>query len=120
MKAVRTPLTTVEQERLFVEAADQALADRDEVRLKAELARNPELKAQFDRYMSAVSTLKHAPKEKAPAALATVIMRRVKRRRTHEYRSALIAQASSIVPAQVLIPVLLGVLVAMFLFFAAP
>ena len=117
---MRTDLTKTELERLFTGAADEALADRDEMRLNAQLDASPEVKGQFEKYMRTVALLKDAPREKPPAALSTMIMRRVKRRRTHERRNALLEQAYAMVPAQVLIPVLLGVLVAMFLFFSAP
>ena len=117
---MRTDLTKSEQERLFTGAADEALADRDAMRLNAQLDASAELKGQYGQYMRTIALLKDAPREKAPAMLSSLIMRRVKRRRNFERRNALLSQAYSMVPAQVLIPVLLGVLVALFLFFAAP
>ncbi len=115
---MRSELTKAELERLFVGAADEALADRDAVRLNAELESSPELKVQFEKYRSAIALLKDAPKEKAPPALASLILRRSRRRRFGA-RATAMQHAQYRVPVEVLIPILLAVLVAAFLFFAA-
>ena len=120
MNTVRTELSKSELDRLFAGAVDEALADRDEVLFKAQLDASVELRGKFESYQRAVSLLKKAPKEKAPAAMSSLIMRRVKRRRNFDRRATLMAQAQSLVPAQVLIPILIGVMVAAFLVFAAP
>jgi len=115
---VRSELSQAELERLFVGAADEQLADRDEAELNAALERSPELQAQFDKYKNAISLLKDAPKEKAPPALASMILRRARRRRFGARNTATL-HAQYRVPVEVLIPILVGVLVAAFLFFAA-
>ena len=115
-----TQLSKGEVERLFVAAADDALADRDAARLRAELDGDAELKGRFEKYNHAIALLKKAPKEKAPAALASVIMRRVRRRRLWGRNSLHTFHMQYRVPVEVIVPILLGVMVAAFLFFAAP
>ena len=78
---MRTELSKAEVERLFVAAADDALGEHDAVRLRAGLDDDDVLKGRFSKYQNAIALLKKAPKEKAPAALSSVIMRRVRRRR---------------------------------------
>ena len=117
---MRTELSKAEVERLFVAAADDALADRDADRLHAGLDDDAELKLRFNKYKSAIALLKKAPKEKAPAALASVIMRRVRRRRAWGRNSMHTLHMQYRVPVEVIVPILLGVMVAAFLFFAAP
>jgi len=120
MKTVRNQLSKAELERLFLGAVDKSLGDRDEVVLKASLDAAPELKSRFSKYEKVVSLLKRAPKEKAPEALASMILRRSRRRRVFDRRGLQTAYAQYRVPAEVLIPILLGVLVAAFLIYAAP
>ena len=117
---MRTELSKAEVERLFVGAADDALGERDAVRLRAGLDGDEELKGRFDKYQNAIALLKKAPKEKAPAALSSVIMRRVRRRRVWGRNSLHTFHMNYRVPVEVIVPILIGVLVAAFLFFAAP
>ena len=120
MNAVGTELSKAEVERLFVEAADDALPDADAIRLHKELDDDSELRARFEKYQKTIQLLKKAPRERAPESLSTVIMRRVRRRRLWGRNSTHTMHMQYRVPVEVLIPVLIGVLVAMFLFFAAP
>lgn len=117
---MRTELSKAEVERLFIGAADDALAERDAVRLRQGLEEDSALKGKFEKYNQAIALLKKAPKEKAPPALASVIMRRVRRRRLWGRNNAHTIQMQYRVPVEVIVPILLGVLVAAFLFFAAP
>jgi anti-sigma factor RsiW len=120
MNVVSTALKSNEVEELFSGAVDGGLTGSDDEKLKRALAADPELKARFDRYQKTLALLKGAPKEKAPVALATTIMRRVRRRRVFDRRNAAMQQAMYRVPVEVIIPLLLGVMVAALLFFAAP
>jgi anti-sigma factor RsiW len=120
MKSVRTELTKADVERLFIAAADDALAERDSVRLRARLDDDSELRGRFEKYQKTIALLKKTPKERAPDSLASVIMRRVRRRRLWGRNSLHTFHMQYRVPVEVLIPILLGVLVAAFLFFAAP
>jgi anti-sigma factor RsiW len=115
---VRTELKAADIEELFTGAADGALADSDQVRLREELDADPELKARFEKYQKAIGLLKGAPKEKAPVALASTIMRRVRRRRVFDRRNMQWQHAMYRVPVEVVIPLLLAAMVAALLFFA--
>ena len=115
-----TALESTEVEELFSAAVDGSLNGSDDERLRAALAADPELKSRFERYQKTIALLKGAPREKAPVALATTIMRRVRRRRVWDRRNAAMQQAMYRVPVEVIIPLLLGVMVAALLFFAAP
>ena len=113
-----TALKSNEVEELFSGAVDGRLTGSDDQKLRTALAADPELKTRFERYQKAISLLKGAPKEKAPPALATTIMRRVRRRRQFDRRNVAMQQAMYRVPVEVIIPLLIGVMVAALLFFA--
>ncbi len=113
---MRTELSKAEVERLFIGAADGALEGRDADRLEDD----PALKLKLSKYQSALKLLKETPKEKAPPALASVILRRVRRRRIWGRNAQAMQLQEYAVPMQVIVPILLGVLVAAFLVFAAP
>jgi anti-sigma factor RsiW len=115
---VRRELSKTEVERLFLGAVDGALAAADAATLEEELRSDPELKARFDRYRKAVGLLRGAPKEKAPEALASLILRRTRRRRFQVRARDL--QAAYRVPAEVVIPLVIAVLVALFMLLASP
>jgi anti-sigma factor RsiW len=115
---VRRELSKNEVERLFMGAVDDALAGADAARFEEALAADAELRARFERYQKAVGLLKRAPREKAPDALATMILRRTRRRRFSA--RAREAQAAYRLPAEVVIPLLVAVLVAMFMLLASP
>jgi anti-sigma factor RsiW len=114
---VRRELSKNEVERLFVGAVDDALPERDSKAFASELDENPELKARFAKYQRAVSLLKDAPKEKAPDALASMILRRTRRRR-FQLRTREIQNAHF--PVEVVVPMLIAALVAMFMLLASP
>jgi anti-sigma factor RsiW len=117
---VSTALQSNEVEELVSGAVDGSLQSGDDAKLRDALAADPELKARFEKYQKAIALLKGAPREKAPVALASTIMRRVRRRRVFDRRNAAIQQAMYRVPVEIIIPLLLGVMVAALLFFAAP
>lgn len=117
---MRTELSKAEVERLFVAAADDALVGGDAVRLRAGLEDDAALMGRFNQYQRAIALLKQAPREKAPLSLSSVIMRRVRRRRLWGRNSLHTMHMQYRVPVEVIIPILIGVMVAMFLFFAAP
>ncbi len=115
---MRSELSKAEVEKLFAGAVDEQLADRDAVRLKAELESDAELKAKYERYARAVKLLRAQPKEKAPPALASMVLRRVRRRRGLARRLQL--HTDYRVPVEVVIPLLLAAMVALFLLLASP
>ena len=113
---MRRELSKAEVERLFAGAVDEALPDRDAVLLKAELDADPELKQRFEQYEHAVKLLRKAPREKAPDALASMILRRTRRRR-FGLRLAKLHDAHRF-PVEIIIPILLAAMVALFLLVA--
>lgn len=114
---MRRELSKNEVERLFVGAVDDALPERDSKAFASELDENPELKARFAKYQRAVSLLKDTPKEKAPDALASMILRRTRRRR-FQLRTREIQNAHF--PVEVVVPMLIAALVATFMLLASP
>ena len=117
MRRVAIPRDELEQ--LFVDAVDETLPDREAVRLKAELDGSAELKASYEKYARAVKLLKGAPREKAPDALASLVMRRVRRRRLFGARGLHTTHMQYRVPIEVLIPILVAVLVVAYLVMSA-
>jgi len=114
---VRRELSKDEVERLFTGAVDGALAEQDASEFDAELAANPELKAQFAKYQRAISMLRETPREKAPDALSSLILRRTRRRRFSN-RNREIQNAHF--PAEVVIPMIIAALVALFMLLSSP
>ncbi len=109
-----------EAKSLFLAALDDELAEREQRRLKAHLEECQDCRTGWDRYAKVVKRVQKVEHERAPKSLATVIMRRVRRRRTFGYRASVLAQAHYRVPIEAIIPVLLGIMVAAFLVMMAP
>ncbi len=114
---MRRELSKNEIERLFVGAIDGALAEADSAQFESELAHDPELQSRFLKYQRAVSTLRNAPKEKAPPGLASLVVRRIRRRR-FQMRSRESQQTRF--PAEVVVPMLIAALVALFMLLSSP
>ncbi len=114
---MRRELSKNDVERLFVGAVDDALPVKESSEFDAELAENPELKARFAKYQRAIALLKDVPKEKAPEALSSLILRRTRRRRFQQ-RTREIQNAHF--PVEVVVPMLIAALVAMFMLLASP
>ena len=115
---MRRELSKTEVEHLFTGAIDGALAEKEASEFDAELAANPELKAQFAKYQRAISMLRETPREKAPQALSSLILRRTRRRRTFANRTRDIQNAHF--PAEVVVPMIIAALVAMFMLLSSP
>jgi anti-sigma factor RsiW len=101
-----------EVERLFLGAVDGGLDEVELAGLRASLGEDPELRARFEAYQGAVQRLRSTPRARAPAALAAMVLRRSRRRRFQLRRDD--GGAAFRVPAEVLLPILLGALVALF------
>lgn len=111
---MRRELSKTDEERLFLGAVDDALAE-DDAKL---LADDPELQARLVKYQHAIEALKAEPKEKAPDGLATLILARTKKK-----RFALRRQDSGLwqaLPAEVIIPLIIAALVGLFLLLSSP
>ncbi len=107
---MRRELNKAEVEQLFLSAVDGEALSSGQARA---LDEDPELKTNLDRYLKAVRTLKDAPREKAPDALASVVLRRVRRRRGLMRRVQW--NADYRFPVEVIVPIFLASLVALFL-----
>lgn len=106
-------------ESLFSAAVDGEMTDAQRAEFEAVLRADAKLKARFDRYSGAVSLLRGAPKETPPPSLASAIMRRVRRNRSLSRRTRAAEQVAFRVPAELLVPLLIAVAVAVLLAFWA-
>jgi anti-sigma factor RsiW len=102
-----------EQERLFLGALDGDLVPAEDRAFHASLEEDPALRARFEAYRRAVQRLQAVPRERAPPALTAMVLRRSRRRR-FQLRDA-DEVATQRVPAEVLLPLLLGALAALYL-----
>ena len=111
---MRRELSQTDEERLFLGAVDDALAE-DDAKL---LADDPELQARLAKYQHAIEALKDEPREKAPDGLATLILARTKKKRFALRRQEVgLWQA---LPAEVIIPLIIAALVGVFLLLSSP
>lgn len=115
---MRRELSKTEVERLFVGAIDGALAEADAKSFDTAMADSPELKARYETYQRAVGLLRGEPRHKAPDGLASLILRRTRRRR-FALRAREIPQFSAF-PAEVVVPMLIAAFVALFMLLASP
>ena len=111
-------LNTAEVERLFIGAVDDSLESGDAELFQQVLKGDAALQARYERYQLTVKSLKALPREKAPPMLASMIMRRTKRRRSM-LRHLAEHEALNRFPVEVIIPLLLAAVVALFLLVAA-
>lgn len=117
---MRQELSKNEVERLFAAAVDDQLAEAEAFRFKGAIETDVELKSRYEQYRRAVQLMRAQPRERAPAALASVILRRTRRRRSVMHSLRLHEVNFSRVPVEVLIPLLLAAAVALFLMTASP
>jgi anti-sigma factor RsiW len=106
-----------ELERLFLDAADGELSGPDRADLDQAVREDPAVKARLEAYLGTVQRLRAAPPLRAPQALAAQVLRRTRRRRFQLRRGE--GEDGWRVPAEVLLPVLLGVLAALLLLLGA-
>jgi predicted anti-sigma-YlaC factor YlaD len=116
---VQVELSHREAQSLFGAFVDEELGARQERSLKAHLDDCLECRTGWERYARVVNGARTLDKERAPAGLASMILRRVRRRRIGA-RSLAMAQASFRIPAEMIIPVVIAAAVAALLFFMAP
>ncbi len=117
---MRRELSKADVERLFVAAVDGSLPDEDVEQFNDAMQNDVALKSRYETYQRTVKLLRGQPRVQAPLALASVIMRRTKRRRSMMHSLKLHEVNLSRVPAEVLIPLLLAAAVALFLMTASP
>lgn len=97
---------------LFPALIDEELGRREETELRAHLDTCVECRQGWDRYERAVSLVRKVDRERAPASLASVILRRVRRRKSHLFRRAQALQLAYRVPVEVIVPILVAAMVA--------
>lgn len=114
-QAVEAQLSHREAKGLFLAALDDELAEREELRLRAHLDHCDDCRSGWDRYARVVKRVQKVERERAPRSLASIIIRRVRRRRIFGHRAMAMAYANYRVPVEAIIPVLMGVAVAAFL-----
>lgn len=108
-----------EARKLFFALADDELPSVEADRLRLHLDGCADCRSGWQRYEKTVKTLRRTTREKAPPHLSTQIMRRVRRQRLFGWRNTLRAHNQHRVPIESIIPVMLGVAVAVWLMFAA-
>ena len=116
---MQTQLSHGEAKSLFLAALDDELPDREEERLQQHLDSCDDCRVGWDRYARTVARVRKVEKERAPEHLASMIVRRTRRRR-FGHRAIHAAHIQYRVPVEAVIPVLLGALVAAFLVLIAP
>lgn len=117
---MQTELSHREVKGLFLAALDQDLDSQGERLFRAHLDGCSDCRSGWQRYSRAAMVLRRAEREKAPPALSSLILRRVRRRRSIGPRGLALAHAHYRVPAEAIVPILIGVLVAAFLVLIAP
>lgn len=119
MNAQSGGLSHRQAQELFSARIDEALDTTGRGRLEAHLAGCAECRSGWERYARAVATVRAVPRAKAPVQLATLVARRVRRKRTLP-RALVRAQGELRVPYEILVPLLLGVVVAALIVLLAP
>jgi hypothetical protein len=115
---VNVELTHREAQNLFGAWVDAELGDQEELGLRAHLDDCADCRTGWQRYERVVKGARNLEHIQAPPRLATLIARRVRRRRMGG-RALHLAHAHYRLPAEVIIPILLAAAVAALLFFSA-
>jgi anti-sigma factor RsiW len=109
---VELQMSHAQVKALFPALVDEELGRREETELRAHLDGCAECRQGWDRYERAVSLVRKVNREKAPASLASAILRRVRRRKSHLFRRAQALQLAYRVPVEVVIPILVAAMIA--------
>ena len=97
-----------EVRNLFPALVDEALAEKEVVRVRAHLDDCSECRAGWDSYSRAVKLVRGVEREQAPPELAANILRRTRARRWKGLRALERAQSDFRVPAEVVVTILVG------------
>ncbi|MBU8899187.1 transmembrane transcriptional regulator [Corallococcus sp. H22C18031201] len=111
---VEPRLSHREAREAFLSLADEALDAAREKCVRAHLDGCPECREGWERYARTVSRLRGVPREKAPPALATRVMGRVRRQRRFGLRGIHLAHAHQRFPVEILVTLLVAAAVAVF------
>ncbi len=109
-----------EARQMFFAAIDEELPNVEEEKLFHHLEGCDDCRVGWEKYAKAVGKVRSLERVRAPASLSTMILRRVRRRRSWTHRKLAQAHAHHRLPAEVLIPLLLAVAVATLLVALAP
>ncbi|AGC46471.1 hypothetical protein MYSTI_05189 [Myxococcus stipitatus DSM 14675] len=109
-----------EARALFLALADDELPAPQAQAVRSHLDGCDECRHGWEGYSRTVRRLQNVEREKAPPALASVVMTRVRRQRRFGLRGLHMAHMQHRFPVEILIPILLAVAVAAFLVLAAP
>ncbi|MFZ5471109.1 MAG: anti-sigma factor [Myxococcota bacterium] len=109
-----------EAKSLFLAALDDELAEKDEARFRQHLDGCHDCRSGYDRYALVVKRVQKVEKEKAPPTLASMVMRRVRRKRLFGHRGIHLAHVHYRIPVEAIIPLLIGALVAALIVLMAP
>jgi anti-sigma factor RsiW len=115
---VQLELSHREAKSLFSALVDDELAPPQAQRLQAHLGRCDECRVGWDRYHRTVERVRGLERERAPDHLASLIARRVRRRRGPKLVH--LAHLRHRVPVEAIVPLLIGVAVAALLVLMAP
>jgi anti-sigma factor RsiW len=104
-----------ETRALFIALADEELPATKAEAVRTHLDGCGECQQGWQRYSNTVLRLRQVEKQKAPPALASRVMTRVKRQRRFGLKGLHLAHAHYRLPVEILIPLLLAVAVGAFL-----
>ena len=107
---MQAQLSHREVHSLFVAAVDEQLGLPEVQRFEHHLQGCADCRAGWNRYAQTVQRVRELPRERAPEALASLIARRLKRKRPLLQRT--LSQANHRVPVEIIVPLLLAVVVA--------
>lgn len=109
-----------EAKALFLALADEELPPPEAQAVKTHLDGCDDCRAGWERYERTVQRLRGVEREKAPPALASVVMTRVRRRRKFGLKGLHTSHSLYRLPVEILIPLLLAAAVAAFFLLASP
>lgn len=108
-----------EARALFLALADEELPAPQVQAVRSHLDGCAECRQGWDRYASTVQRVRTLEREKAPPALASLVVTRVRRQRRFGLKGLHLAHANHRFPVEVLIPLLLAAAVGAFLLMAS-
>ncbi|AKQ65248.1 hypothetical protein A176_002160 [Myxococcus hansupus] len=109
-----------EARALFLALADDELPAPQAQEVRTHLDGCEDCRQGWQRYASVVKRVQAVEREKAPPALASRVMNRVRHQRRFGLRGLHTAHMNHRLPVEILIPLLLAAAVAAFLVMAAP
>ncbi|MBZ4401835.1 zf-HC2 domain-containing protein [Myxococcus sp. MISCRS1] len=109
-----------EARALFLALADDELPAPQAQAVRTHLDGCDECRHGWEGYSRTVQRVRGVQKEKAPPALASLVMTRVRRQRRFGLKGLHMAHMNHRFPVEILIPLLLAAAVAAFLVMAAP